>query len=625
TISIEHVNVFTSSIYASKSFVVSSSRSTSTKENAFVATVWNGYFMEEGKETRNTKATCTLDNPFAVMACTRRGPDLSDDTIITIDAPGCDMFSFRCSDVEEHVRIFIPDLEMLVQHEGQQISYKEASQSWMNSKQMDMQELNDEDAQLDKPRATIYDMLFKMDEQRLHQAMERFAGKERMDFVLGCDGARAKCAISRSGNIYTSNRYLVKAPGPDTKQVFWTQQYFRVGFEFSIDGVYRSSILASSIIDRGLLDGFLPVVTTQWALWYDVSVSQEAYATQLQRTVPGRQPSAIDDVVVMVCFKIKNNGGVEREVRIDLFTGEIETIDDRNRSKPVYTEVNLNPASQDNAKVLELAGNGRPPYFMHVHYGNGTIENKHNGENPLSLSWKLDPGEEQSVLLKVPLLAIKASLAISALDKLDYDKERVRVAIYWMDRLEEAASIETPEPHFNTFYKAHLTHVLVSNDREIGSSRIFGRVGSLNYGTFANEVCMITMDLDRRGMFDDARRILEIFIEYQGTAGLLGDYEDIDGLLFGANGYECGEGYNQNQGFVLWAIAEHVRMSGEVAWLKDIAPKVVKACDWITRERRARYQSMGKAGICGGADVDLITAGLLPPGGVEDVKDFWDW
>ncbi len=93
-------------------------------------------------------------------------------------------------------------------------------------------------------------------------------------------------------------------------------------------------------------------------------------------------------------------------------------------------------------------------------------------------------------------------------------------------------SILVPNDELTHFYRTQLIHILLTNDRESGvhNDCIIGRVGSMGYGCYCNEVCMLTMELDRRGMFDEARRILQTFITYQGTVGLNGEYEDIDGI-----------------------------------------------------------------------------------------------
>jgi len=235
------------------------------------------------------------------------------------------------------------------------------------------------------------------------------------------------------------------------------------------------------------------------------------------------------------------------------------------------------------------------------------------------------PGSSKSIYLKLPMLAIDAAAVDAHLSSLDHDGEKLKVVSYWRNRLANAASIEVPSADFTAFYKAHLYHVLVTNDRQVNSDLVFGRVGSLVYGTFANEVCMITMDLDRRGMHDEARNILDVFIKYQGTKGLLGDYDGIDGVFFGADGYENGEGYNQNQGFVLWAIVEHARMSGDVDWFRRNADAVIKGCDWIARERRIFEESIEARKLMAFKGANDAYRGLLPAGGVEDVQDFWFW
>lgn len=237
----------------------------------------------------------------------------------------------------------------------------------------------------------------------------------------------------------------------------------------------------------------------------------------------------------------------------------------------------------------------------------------------------LPPGSSKSACFKLPMLAIDAAAVDTHLSSLDHEGEKLKVVSYWRNRLAGVASIDVPCTDFAAFYKAHLYHVLVSNDRQVGSDLVFGRVGSFVYGTFSNEVCMVTMDLDRRGLHDEARRILDVFIKYQGTKGLLGDYDSIDGIFFGADGYENGEGYNQNQGFVLWAIAEHVRMSGDVDWLRRNAGAVIKGCDWIARERRLFAEAIDARKDMAFKWVSDACQGLLPAGGLEDVQDFWFW
>ncbi len=128
-------------------------------------------------------------------------------------------------------------------------------------------------------------------------------------------------------------------------------------------------------------------------------------------------------------------------------------------------------------------------------------------------------------------------------------------------------------------------HMLVINDQEPGSERRVARCGGFHYGSFPDEGCMVISDLDRRGYALEAERCLDLYVDYQGTAPLPGNFQSAEGVFYGSGGYEVA-GYNRNQGWVLWCLAEHYRYTRDRAWLERVAPALIKGCDWITRERR---------------------------------------
>ncbi|HZV34623.1 MAG TPA: hypothetical protein VFB72_08640, partial [Verrucomicrobiae bacterium] len=85
-----------------------------------------------------------------------------------------------------------------------------------------------------------------------------------------------------------------------------------------------------------------------------------------------------------------------------------------------------------------------------------------------------------------------------------------------------------------------------------------------------------------------------------------------DGVLYGAGGYEA-NGYNQHHGWILWTLVEHYRFTRDEAWLRRVAPNIVAAANWVIRET-ART-----------ANRDDLARGLLPPGELEDIGDWWTW
>ncbi|MEM2922174.1 MAG: hypothetical protein QXF26_07645, partial [Candidatus Bathyarchaeia archaeon] len=98
---------------------------------------------------------------------------------------------------------------------------------------------------------------------------------------------------------------------------------------------------------------------------------------------------------------------------------------------------------------------------------------------------------------------------------------------------------------------------------------------------------------------------------------MAGKYSTAKGLFYGAGGYECGD-YGQHHGWVLWAFAEHYKYTRNRKWLMRVTPNLVDACNWIIEERKATMHASGDDGR-------VIEYGLLPPGSLEDVREFWHW
>jgi hypothetical protein len=72
-------------------------------------------------------------------------------------------------------------------------------------------------------------------------------------------------------------------------------------------------------------------------------------------------------------------------------------------------------------------------------------------------------------------------------------------------------------------------------------------------------------------------------------------------------------------GFILWALAEHYKLTGDKVWLRKVAPRMVRSCDWIIRER-SRTKTAG-------AGERPRHYGLLPKGRASDnaTVDYFYW
>ena len=234
-----------------------------------------------------------------------------------------------------------------------------------------------------------------------------------------------------------------------------------------------------------------------------------------------------------------------------------------------------------------------------------------------TFSRALAPGESCELLLKVPFVAAEGADELAALERLDFDKAQGEMVRFWRRAGGQGCQLQTPEPHLNDLYLGHLTHVRFSDfAMPDGSGLINTSVGSSTYGNFSNESCMIVQELDQRGLHQEARRRLELWVRYQGTAKQPGNFTDYDGMFFGAGGFECGA-YNQHHGWVLWRLCEHYFLTRDRAWMEKVAPAVLAGADWVFRQRRNTTQPLPHS--------RGWERGFLPAGSLEDVTDFFYW
>lgn len=244
---------------------------------------------------------------------------------------------------------------------------------------------------------------------------------------------------------------------------------------------------------------------------------------------------------------------------------------------------------------------------MHVHAQGAGV----------TLTRRLRPGERCEALVKIPFIRLDPGAEQKALAALDWERSRRRSARFWWNEQKNGATLRTPVPQLDALHQAHLTHVQVTDSAMPSEPRLINTsVGTSTYGNFGNESCMICQELDQRGKVEDARRRLAVWVKYQGTVALPGNFTDSDGVFHGAGGFE-GLGYNQHHGWILWRLAEHFLYTRDQDWFRSVLPAVLRGCEWIFRQRR---QTMKPLPHSRGWEY-----GFLPAGSLEDVTDFSYW
>ena len=508
-----------------------------------------------------------------------------DKTIVTVRAKA-HSFSFSVDDLEEGGAIYIKDYNVLISKPSENLNLKNYS------RELSRQGLT-----------TIYDLTGKMPEQTLEKAWREMPAKKRgIHFILGCKGRRQKIGVNTRGVVFIPKLWNIRVKGKYSDRFLWDGD--AVAYGFGLPNLEPE--------DRYLEEGFMPIIHAKW-VDDGIIYEQEAFATLLFKNIlddlKGEDMVDGDDpIVCMAKITVSSQALSRKTVSLRLTsTCKGSWREDKGAEEKLTYESGLVYATCPDAQCKRLR-------YMLDAQGRGEVEGAGRG---LIYTVSLNPGESHTIHVKIPSITLLEDSEVEKLRSLDYYAEKAKVSEYWRALLNKGAQIHVPEKWLNDFYKAHLSHIHITDDKEPGSQRYMCRVSSFNYGVFANEGAMVISELDRRGLHDEAERRLEVFTHYQGTAVMAGRYSTAKGVFYGAGGYECGQ-YGQHHGWVLWAFAEHYKYTRDKEWLKKVAPNLVEACNWIINERKAamkNYEGRRKP----------IEYGFLPPGALEDVTEYWHW
>jgi hypothetical protein len=494
-----------------------------------------------------------------------------DKTIVTI-RNGLKSFSFLVDDVSAGEKIYVKDFDILVTNSADNMDYTAYKKEWESN----------------HPK-TLYDRVYDLPEQTYEKSWNDMPKKQSRGFMpLGCDGGRQKFGVDQNGEVFYPKNYIARVRGKDTDRLLWEGNWMRYSFGFP----------DVEVKERHIEDGYLPIIYAKWKS-DGISYEQTAFATWLGQDILSDENMQGDDPTVLLM-----------KVTLHNLAGDTQNVSLRLKAKCDVDEVLEEQGGFVYAVNYEPS---RMRYFIDT-MGDGSLMSDNDG---LTYNVTLMKDQSHSVYFKIPFITLTEKDEFDVLKETDYKYELPRVKKFWEQRVEEGTQIDCPNKILTDFYKAQLTHMLITDDREPGSDRYISRVGTFPYGIFPNESMMCISDFDRRGYKKESEERLEMLIHYQGTVGLPGMFSSVEGQYYGANGYECG-GYNQHHGWTLWAIGEHYWYHRDKDWLNRVAPSIVKACEWIINERKSTMKVDANGN-------KALEYGFLPAGSLEDVTDYWYW
>lgn len=232
--------------------------------------------------------------------------------------------------------------------------------------------------------------------------------------------------------------------------------------------------------------------------------------------------------------------------------------------------------------------------------------------NLLRFNFDLKPGQSGTVELAVPYFPL-GSDDTKRLAEIDVDDRLKHFEDFWERELNRNAQFIIPDDHLRNSYRACLAYNMLLVDRDPACELLLPHPDATDYEKiWGGDSGVILQSMDRLGYFSETEDYTRIFFARQGMRRPEGEIQSERGFMHG----DARERWLSENGFLIWALAEHYKLSGDVDWLKRVAPRMIGAADWIIREREHNKQ------LVNGARAPHY--GLLPRGRATDLDD-WDY
>jgi len=217
-------------------------------------------------------------------------------------------------------------------------------------------------------------------------------------------------------------------------------------------------------------------------------------------------------------------------------------------------------------------------------------------------------GETRSLEVEIPY-----PTAENAPARIGFDAARKQAVEYWRSKLAEGADFNVPDGRVNRIWKSLLIHQYCWGDYDARTGYCLPNVAALVYGPVGNESSQMAKAADFFGHAKLARDYYEPMWMGQGTDDLHARVTNGRGCLVGWWAH-----YVFNTGFILWNLGNHYRLTGDRAWLEQVIPNMIRACDWLAEQRRTTVAK----GLNGRP---VMESGFFPPCGLEDEGRWFYW
>ncbi|MGE5741307.1 MAG: hypothetical protein ACM32H_04645, partial [Candidatus Aminicenantes bacterium RBG_16_66_30] len=190
-------------------------------------------------------------------------------------------------------------------------------------------------------------------------------------------------------------------------------------------------------------------------------------------------------------------------------------------------------------------------------------------------TWDLDlpAGTPAAIRLKIPFdMPDQGGKEVGAAE---FDKIRREVLDFWMKDLGSGTALRTPEERIDQARRAWLAFASLDVDKVDGALEPHDGAGFYEQ-VYGYSAALYAHALDLWGRPEEAREIIDSLLILQAPDGVFTSH-------FGT----------PDTGALLFAMCEHFTLTADAAWLKRVAPNMIRMAGWVAAKRRGSMTPPG--------------------------------
>jgi len=587
--------------------------------------VWNGSLVQ-GKADGTQPVKITYQRTVGART-------VADQTIVQVQL-GDTGFGARAEDIENGM--YFQDFDLLIAPDGMGNDPVAIIKKLMGNKE------------------SIFDRVMAHPEQSVENAMREVPPMEKnmqpkygRYVLMGWEGVRQKFALRYNGDIF-ANKIDQKVSARDTAKTRWAgnELHFRLA-----SGDPPSRREGNDDATQYMPDASMPVYVTEW-MDREIAYRQTCFATLLEQTPQDIRGD--EDIMVMARMELRNASSDARMAHlfIELYPGEQLHLNGQQlmasgRVRPgdtsvvgwtvqpypdSYLRAHVDTVGRGSLRCVPLTFGGTTslsmqPQFGFEGYDRNTVRQPPSSCVPSALLYEveLQGFETHTIEINIPYPSYSKQKDIETAISRSFSAELMRVNAFWHGLANQGASIDLPgETKLNDFAKAVPWHVIMTAMQDVRTRLFMVPAGTYGYGSCGNEASLQIRMLDYLGFHDRAEKYLQTFIVSQSVGKMDGNFRTNDGALVANNygGYSdkstSSFAYNLDHGYILACLVDHYKLTGNQNWLIQVAPTLVKACDYIFNERKATM-------LLDDDGEKVSYYGLMPHGHLEDNPEWRCW